>query len=216
MCNSENYFSDMVKVNLTTNFRSNKNIVDIGNNLMEGLGIKAVATENSEKTGSAWVNMVEMPIKKKADFLKTQAYFNKINSIISSYSKENITILHRTNKIFNKDLTYFLADLKQVLGINDKNNLKISNIHQYKGKEDDVIIFINVTKFNHPLMHPDRSKHYILGQTDEKIKNEERRLFYVAITRAKKAIHIVTDIENQSSFIGDLNYKSQNTGNRDI
>lgn len=210
MSDYEDYFSDMVKVNLITNFRSNKNIVDIGNNLMEGLGIKAVATENSDKTGSAWVNWInkaEMTIRKKADFFKTQVYFKKISSIISEYPKENITILHRTNKIFNKDLTYFLADLKQELGINNKNNINISTIHQYKGKEDDVIIFINVTKFNHPLMHPDRSKHYILGQTDEKIKSEERRLFYVAITRAKKAIYLITDIENQSSFIGDLSCK---------
>lgn len=203
MSNYRAYFSseDTTRVNLLTNFRSKKVIVDVGNNLMEGLGAKAVS-ENVDDAGCVWVH--KMAIGEKKNSLIIQDYIDTVRSIISEYPNEKITILHRNNKIFGLTLDNFLIKLNR--GMN-RSNIKISNIHKYKGEENDILIFINVTKFNHPMIHPDRSKHYILGLTDKKIIDEERRLFYVAMTRAKKAVHILTDNENQSSFIDDLSYK---------
>ncbi len=200
MSDYEKNFSDedVKKVNLPTNLRSKKNIVDAGNNLMDGLGIKAIA-ENKDDTACVWIR--SMPIGRRADSSKIQIYLEAVRAIISEHPNEKITILHRNNKIFGLDLKYF----KEWLRVN--NNIKISTIHKYKGEENDIIIFVNVTNFNHPMMHPDRSRHYILGLTDKKIIDEERRLFYVAMTRAKKAIHVVTDTEDRSPFINDLMYR---------
>ena len=206
MSEYEKYFSDedVKMVDLLTNFRSKKHIVDLGNNLMEGLGTKAVA-ENKEDVAYGWINQIV--IGKKADSLKVKDYIDAVRSLISKYTNEKITILHRNNKIFGVSLDDFKTELKKGSEVN--NDIKISTIHQYKGEENDIVIFINVTNFNHPMMHPDRSKHYILGLNDKKIIDEERRLFYVAMTRAKKAVYIVTDTEDESPFIGDLSYKPQ-------
>jgi len=44
---------------------------------------------------------------------------------------------------------------------------------------------------------------------DEKLFLEERRLFYVAVTRAKVALHILTEQGRESPFIADI-YSNQN------
>jgi DNA helicase-4 len=170
---------------------------------MGGLSTNA-STQDEDNTSCAWV--YRLVIEKKKNQLKTRDYINAVREIIFQYKNENITILHRNNLIFGMGLEYFRHEIAN--GLKENNTIKISNIHKYKGDESDIIIFINATSFNHPMMHPDRSKHYILGLTDQKIINEERRLFYVAVTRAKKALHIITDINEQSPFIADMSNKS--------
>ena len=39
---------------------------------------------------------------------------------------------------------------------------------------------------------------------DLEIKGEERRLFYVAVTRAKHEVHLVSDFSNPSIFVDEI------------
>ncbi|MCQ9205452.1 MAG: ATP-dependent helicase [Omnitrophica bacterium] len=60
--------------------------------------------------------------------------------------------------------------------------LVLSTIHQAKGLEWEVIFIIGFCEYDFP--HPKALK-------DEKSLEEERRLFYVAVTRTKSILHIV-------------------------
>ena len=53
-------------------------------------------------------------------------------------------------------------------------------------------------------MHPERSLKQVLGLDDASIELEERRLFYVGVTRAKESLYILTKLGNESKFIADL------------
>jgi len=80
-------------------------------------------------------------------------------------------------------------------------------IHKAKGLEADYVVLINV--FNRDWGFPNKFYppyfvNLIQDWDYDKKLEEERRLFYVAITRAKKGVYIFTEDYNQSEYIDEL------------
>lgn len=73
-------------------------------------------------------------------------------------------------------------------GINDISNISVMTFHQSKGLEFDVVFLNDVVEGKVPLKAAD----------DASDIEEERRLFYVAMTRAKERLYIYT-IKNEES-----------------
>lgn len=86
-------------------------------------------------------------------------------------------------------------------------NLKLSTIHAAKGKEADyAIVLANQAgqfglpsdKQSHPLIHAIR-------QDDEEYPHaQERRVFYVAISRARQHVYLMCSEESPSAFIEEI------------
>lgn len=76
--------------------------------------------------------------------------------------------------------------------------------HRSKGAESDVVIVLNVNERKFPIVHPDNELFRILGTSIEEVYDEEERLFYVAITRAKHSLYLLTELERESEFLGRL------------
>ena len=55
-----------------------------------------------------------------------------------------------------------------------------------------------------PLIHPSWSFLRIFGDTLDGIDDAERRLFYVALTRAEQMVAIVTDSTNESPYLAEI------------
>ena len=86
-------------------------------------------------------------------------------------------------------------------------NMNFFTAHKAKGIEAEYIIIINVNagKYGFPSgKSDDPVLNLILSSSDHFEDGEERRLFYVAMTRAKKGVAIVTDQSRQSKFIAEL------------
>ncbi|EAR62033.1 UvrD-helicase domain-containing protein [Neptuniibacter caesariensis] len=88
-------------------------------------------------------------------------------------------------------------------------NLEISQLsfHASKGKEADFVIIVGLDngkhgfpskKLTHPLIEE------LLPKAEEYPEAEERRLFYVAITRAKHRCYLIADMTKASSFVKEL------------
>ena len=98
---------------------------------------------------------------------------------------------------------------KDLFNVQDKPFL---TIHKSKGLEEDNIILINLTNNNNSL--PSKIKnHKIINKlikTDYYPYEEERRLFYVALTRTRNNIYLLVPKSNYSIFIKELmkNYKN--------
>lgn len=86
-------------------------------------------------------------------------------------------------------------------------SFKSDSIHSSKGKEADFVVMLGLgkgihgmpsEKMSHPLIEA------LLPQPENYPHAEERRLFYVALTRAKHRVYLVTDMTNSSSFVKEL------------
>lgn len=79
--------------------------------------------------------------------------------------------------------------------------------HSSKGLESDYVFILNTKDglYGFPSKIQDNPIfNYFLGKKDQFSFSEERRLFYVALTRAKKKVYLVVNSTNKSDFITEL------------
>jgi DNA helicase-4 len=100
---------------------------------------------------------------------------------------------------------------EELLGPRDKwpaaLQIKFSTMHSAKGMEADYVIALDVIsgRWGFPSeIADDPVLNLVLGIASEFPNAEERRLFYVALTRAKKKAFMMTVDEVQSSFVVEL------------
>lgn len=171
-------------INLDYNYRNPKEIIDVANSFI-------MKNKNQIKKETICLKNINKPIK-------ICFYKNKRTAIekILKYIDTKYLILGRNNK--DEDL----------FNVQDKPFL---TIHKSKGLEEDNIILINLTNNNNSL--PSKIKnHKIINKiikTDYYPYEEERRLFYVALTRTRNNIYLLVPKSNYSIFIKELmkNYK---------
>lgn len=172
-------------INLDYNYRNPKEIIDVANSFI-------MKNKNQIKKETICLKNINKPIK-------ICFYKNKRTAIekILKYIDTKYLILGRNNK--DEDL----------FNVQDKPFL---TIHKSKGLEEDNIILINLTNNNNSL--PSKIKnHKIINKiikTDYYPYEEERRLFYVALTRTRNNIYLLVPKSNYSIFIKELmkNYKN--------
>ena len=177
--------SNLNIINLDYNYRNPKEIIDVANSFI-------MKNKNQIKKETICLKNINKPIK-------ICFYKNKRTVIekILKYIDTKYLILGRNNK--DKDL----------FNVQDKPFL---TIHKSKGLEEDNIILINLTNNNNSL--PSKIKnHKIINKlikTDYYPYEEERRLFYVALTRTRNNIYLLVPKSNYSIFIKELmkNYKN--------
>lgn len=144
-------------------------------------------------------------------------YLKACHKIISSEQNrsKSFAILSRNNQIYGIDLADFHAKLISILreqakydGIAFEPNIKISTVHSFKGLEADCVVLLQVCQGYFPSIHPDNKLFEIFGQTEKMILDEEKRLFYVAVTRARESLFILTEGSEKSDFLSSIQAKS--------
>lgn len=88
-----------------------------------------------------------------------------------------------------------------------RRKMNFMTIHQSKGLECDYIILLNCN--GGPLGFPSQISdnpvmNYVLSEPDTYAFSEERRIFYVGITRAKKHTWVLYDMYNPSPFVKEF------------
>ena len=85
--------------------------------------------------------------------------------------------------------------------------MNFMTVHQSKGLECDYIILLNCNggTIGFPSQISDSPVlKYVLSEPDAYAFSEERRVFYVGITRAKKHTWVLYDINNPSPFVKEF------------
>ena len=110
----------------------------------------------------------------------------------------------------NKDILNYI-DNDFILNNNDliykDNHLKYLTIHSSKGLESDYVIILNVSNSllgipnkleNHPILD------YLDNSSNDILYAEERRVFFVGITRCKIKTYLLIPKDNPSIFIKEI------------
>ena len=158
----------------------------------------------SRKTIQASPAAARFPIVVIYEGNRQDGVLRALKRIIESAAMDGATVyvLARYNRFVGDEK---MRAYRRVVG----NRLRIegSSIHKAKGLEADFVIIDQVVtgadgfpseKEDDPLLE------LVLGDEDPFPMAEERRLFYVALTRARQQVFIVTSEETESPFVKEI------------
>ena len=217
--NFEQFFEDSHELPVATNYRSAKAIVNVGNALMRGQGTPAQAYKTmTGKVAIADLATFEPTPQEERENLgdnSTLAVLRLVNKSIND--GKNVVLLSRRNGLYwyvnyrdqlnpsiESGLDRFLGLLRARLPNELAEKVTISTTHKYKGLQKDVVIVLDAVPRCYPLIHSDLIFTRVFGDSIERVVAEERRLFYVALTRAVKELFILTKKDDFSPFLEDL------------
>lgn len=226
----EEQFENPRTLFLGTNYRSCKKIVEASNNLMrktQGLPGEAATSAGGQIFQANLPEFARTPHEEQifsspvgaalsrmitAAFAKGSPFFQSIKGVDTA---EEVVLLSRTNEpyefaqMIGGKRQSTLDALKQCLvaQLTDpglSNRIRVSTVHGFKGKQGSLVILVDAINNRYPLVHPDSLFNSVLGDTPESTIEEERRLFYVALTRAEHSLIVLTDKNMPSPFIDDI------------
>jgi DNA helicase-4 len=188
------HYPDAEVIRFTTNYRSSSTIVDASNALIahnkrkldksvssshpQGCKIQVYCAQDESADG------VEMVVKTVKDLYE------------NGFSKDDVLVLFRRSLSYEP---YREAFKNEGLRVNART------VHSSKGLEARVVIIIGLTEKYFPnVWENDRIFQLVKKDNIELMMEEERRLFYVAVTRAKEALYLISELGNESRFIEEL------------
>lgn len=148
---------------------------------------------------------------------KRTAFLNIIKEISSISNRANILVLGRNNNDIDT-----IKETNKILLKRDKENddsykiivkeypylnIKYSTVHKSKGLEEDYVVLINADDglIGFPnRMDDDPILNLVLSSKEIYPFSEERRLWYVALTRAKLCTYIIANNTHTSSFLTEI------------
>lgn len=148
------------------------------------------------------------------DFLSTENRDDMVETVkylANQIPEDNeILLLGRysfdVNMFKNTDFTIKKVS-DEVYVIHGNRKMRFLTVHQSKGLESDYIILLNCNggKLGFPADISDSPiLKYVLSEPEHYAFGEERRVFYVGITRAKKHTWVLYDINNPSRFVKEF------------
>ncbi|REC63150.1 ATP-dependent helicase [Chryseobacterium pennae] len=189
----EKYFKNAEVIKFNLNYRSTQNIVGASNEVIKHNKFKVDKDIQASKKSEHKIVIYSGNNEKE----NIQFCLNRVKELMNEgISNDEILFLYRRNNMF---LPY---DRKL-------KNEKISGktIHASKGLEAKVVFIIGLTEGSGgfpDIWLEDRIYQVIKKADYDLLMEEERRLFYVAITRAKDKLFLVTEKGNESSFLKEI------------
>lgn len=188
------------ELSLLKNHRSAKEIVELGNIVMQGQAGHASIPANTSIATIKWVTDELFEQTQAEDDAIGNVELAKLVRLVHQLlnAADRVTVLTRTNSVTGAggsetNSITLLEQLRPFLGEDQLSRVQHSTVHSYKGKESDAVILWKANDNKYPLVHSNWVFNQFFGVTREDIVQEEQRLFYVAVTRAKSFLIINTD-----------------------
>ncbi len=192
-------FKPVKKLYLTSTYRNSQELINVAGSFVMKNPRQIKKTLTSSKSIAKPLTILYYKDEKK-DFLKALAYINSPNLMILGRNNLDIYNVCYPNLIKDNFINY------------QNYNIYYKTIHKSKGLEEDNILIINLTNDTNSLpskIKDEKILKYVLVHKDIYPYEEERRLFYVALTRTKNHCYLYINKKNSSIFVEELikNYK---------
>lgn len=204
------------RLGLRVNYRSAPAVVEAGNALMRGLGDEARASRGD----GGGVRVGDLAAFEPSAFKREQHDWDAITPAVLRLvgwflsTGQEVVLLSRTHHVpwevrwkprhRQRDLDDFLDHARAFLPEDDRGRVTASSAHSYKGREQQAVVVLDALERRYPLIHPHRVFTRILGDSPARIEEEERRLLYVAMTRARDNLVLLTEAGRQSPWLADI------------
>ena len=188
--NFEDKYPDCDIITLTKNYRSTKHIVKLINNSIKNMGL---ADLQSACEGEKDINLLKFG-SEDAEF---EYVIQKI--ITSGLPGNKIFVLARVNRQLNE-----LSQRMKLAGINHvvrsdemkksskarKDDVTLATIHAIKGMEAQMVFVVGCNALNFPCKGSEHPVVDMVKVEEYDKEEEERRIFYVAMSRAKTSLYM--------------------------
>lgn len=212
--NFSKYFDNSAVTKITTTHRNSQELQDIAGPFIR---------KNPEQIGKKISSPIKLEHPVQIMYYTEKKYFafldvlKKINEINPN---AHILVLGRNNKDFddisldNRIYVDYKENTETLTAVKAKQypNMRISysTVHGSKGLEEDYVILINAddSKVGFPnKMEDDELLNLVLSDKSEYQYAEERRLWYVALTRTRTYTYIIANANNPSLFLKEIEDK---------
>lgn len=191
----ENHFPNAKVVKLNLNYRSTQNIVGASNEVIKNNKFKVEKEIHSSKNSEHKIVVYSGNSEEE----NIQFCFDKVKELQDDgLTSEDILFLYRRSKMY----TPYFFRFK-----NDNIKIQAKTIHAAKGLEAKVVFILGLTDGSGgfpDIWLEDRIFQVIKKANHDLLIEEERRLFYVAITRAQDKLFLITEKGNESSFLKEI------------
>jgi DNA helicase-4 len=197
----EPYFGATVTTRLDKTFRFNDSICDIASQFV----MKNPAQVSKQLTTNTQVNQPAVSLLRQSqDKSDPQKLLNSILTAIASQATPG-------SSVYLLARFWFRLPEKPEIAVLNQNypslNIEALSVHASKGKEADYVVILGLEtgkhgfpseKVTHPLLEA------LLPPAEPYAYAEERRLFYVALTRARHRAYLACDMAVASGFVVEL------------
>jgi DNA helicase IV len=191
----ENHFPNSKIIKLNLNYRSTQNIVGASNEVIKHNKFKVEKEIQASKKSEHKIVVYSGSNQDE----NIQFCFDKVKELLEDgLTNDDILFLYRRSKMYSP---YFVRFKNEGMRVESKT------IHAAKGLEAKVVFIIGLTEGNGgfpDIWLEDRIFQVIKKANHDLLMEEERRLFYVAITRAKDKLFLITEKGNESSFLKEI------------
>ena len=202
----EKYFGYTEQCKIETTYRFHQPLIDKSSAFImrnKEQKEKTIKTPSNDKN-KTYLNFV------KCDGEDKDGVLNKVKEILAAIPQDqSVLLLGRYNYDamsvgFNGKID--MKDNRIMLKINGRD-IPFLSVHSAKGLEADHVILVNCNQgaYGFPsLIEDDPILDFVLSKSESYPFAEERRLFYVAMTRARKRMYILYDQKRPSPFISEF------------
>ena len=201
MLNFSEKYPDCEIITLTKNYRSTMHIVSIINSSIRSMGLPDLEfTLDGEKD----VHL----LKFESEPVEFEFVIQHI--LGSKLPRKEIFVLARTNRQLNDLSTLMKArgiahvlrsdELRQTAAAGE-GDVTLATIHAIKGLEAELVFVIGCTSVNFPAKGSEHPVVDMVKVEEYDKEEEEKRLFYVALSRARKSLYLTYSSKKCTSFI---------------
>lgn len=226
----EKYFGFTVKSKIETTYRFHNPLINLSSEFIQKnpnqTKKELKGTSNSKNTNYKIHYSIS---ENQDDTFAVQNIFNHLLTTDDEIQEKEIFILGRysfdIDRLKNESRVLRIDKENEIINYSAKTedgevkslSAQFMTVHRAKGLEADIIIILNCNSGKHGFpseMSDDQVLNLLLSEADQFENGEERRLFYVAMTRAKENVFFVADSSFKSKFIAELEIESGESPNR--
>ena len=202
------YFGATEINKIETTYRFGEPLVSLSSNFIQRN--KAQIQKNIHSSNSKMKTELEFYSYERRD------YCNMVGQLVASIPSDKSIFLLGRYSFDDYYLSFMYKSIKEgnrFYYIIKGRKIEFLTVHKSKGLEADYVILLQCNKdtYGFPsLVYDDPVLNYVLTKCDQFPYGEERRLFYVAITRARTKTFVLYDKRFPSVFVNEF-VSSENT-----